>query len=648
MKKDLLFLIVIVFSMFSFMNVFASENGKVIGDFVSVRAKASSSSTIIIKLLYGTDVTIVGEEGSFYKVIYDGINTGYMSKEYVYKDSDYKLDDPAYCKTLTDAGFPESYCPYLSYIHSIHPNWTFTAKKIDATFDEVVSNEENKNCLASTNTSYVSTDTVCDAGGYYFVNQTVNAYFLDPRNFLLEKTIFMFENLTYNEVTSSRANVTSILGSDSFIVTDKDTDGTSYLDYYLDAGKTYNVSSVHLASRTKQEGASVSTYGPVTGTVTSTLEEYGNRTLYGYYNFYNIGATNGSYPQLRGLAYAAGYNRTSTVISTSFGRPWDSRKKAIYGGASYISSGYISNGQYTLYFQKFNTNKGESTNTLYAHQYMSNILSPYSEGHSVKKTYAENGALGLDYNFVIPVYNNMPDSTSQAGSLSKDNSAASINIDGNLISGFDTDILEYTIYFVDTKTEVSVTATANSSSATIEGTGVIKLPNEDNVVTIKVTAQSGDVRTYTINIKRVKDTTTVEEVIQKLGVKNKDSYLYGMSAGTDSSTIIASVQKISPTAEITVMDANGNKKSGALVTGDKVVIKTLTSASTTFEIAINGDVNGDGVVDIKDLLRVQKHLLGTVNLSGVTSVAADDNYDGKINVQDLLRIQKSILGSMTL
>jgi Ca2+-binding EF-hand superfamily protein len=121
-----------------------------------------------------------------------------------------------------------------------------------------------------------------------------------------------------------------------------------------------------------------------------------------------------------------------------------------------------------------------------------------------------------------------------------------------------------------------------------------------------------------------------------------------MSAGTDSSTIIASVQKISPTAEITVMDANGNKKSGALVTGDKVVIKTLTSASTTFEIAINGDVNGDGVVDIKDLLRVQKHLLGTVNLSGVTSVAADDNYDGKINVQDLLRIQKSILGSMTL
>lgn len=647
MKKNILFVMILICSfIITVPSVSANENGKVSGDFVSVRMRASSSSSKITDLIYGSNVTIIGEEGSFYKVIYDGLNTGYMSKSYVLKDNEYKLNNPEYCNALVAAGFPASYCPYLSYVHSKHPTWTFTPIRTGLDFyNDVVNGEEGKNCLTTTNDVYRSGTTVCDTGGYYFVNQTVNAYFLDPRNFINEKTIFMFENLHYTPMAQNREGVKSILGSTSFLVTKTDTDGSSYIDYYLGAGEEANVAPMHLASRTKQEGASSESYGPVTGTVTSTLQEYGNRTLYGFYNFYNIGASNGKQPQLKGLAYAAGYRGISDV-STTYGRPWNTRRKAIYGGAHFIGSSYINQGQNTLYLQKFNVNP-VNTNVRYTHQFMSNILSPYSEGKSMKSAYDKMSLTETDFNFAIPVYENMPDQTYQPSLLNGNNLLSSINLDGKPLDNFDSDILEYTQYVLSSKTQVSVSAISNSADSKIEGTGNINLPNETNVITIKVTAQNGEVRNYKITIIRVQDTTTVEEVVAKLGVKVNGSYMYGLSVGIDASTIVASVAKISPTASVVISDAAGNVKSGALSTGDKVRLKTLTSAEKTYEFAINGDVNGDGSVDIKDLLRVQKHLLGTVNLAGSSAQAADNNYDGKINVQDLLRIQKYILGSIT-
>ena len=642
MKKNILFVVAIIFSfIIAVPNVRANERGKVSGDFVTVRMSASSSSSKITKLIYGSNVTIIGEEGSFYKVIYDGVNTGYMSKAYVLKDNEYKLDNPEYCNSLMASGFPASYCPYISYVHAKHPNWTFTPIQTGLDFyNEVVDGEEGKNCLQTDNDVYRRGTTVCDAGGYYFVNQTVNAYFLDPRNFINEKTIFMFEDLGYTEREQNRGAVMNILGSSSFLVTKTD-NGVSYIDYYLEAGKLAKVSPIHLASRTKQEGASNEGYDPVTGTVTSTLPEFGNRTLYGFYNFYNIGASNGKTPQLNGLAYAAGY-KGLTDVATSFGRPWDTRKKAIYGGAEFIASSYISQGQHNLYLQKFNVIP-VNVRLRYSHQYMSNILSPYSESKSVKSTYDKMGLTPTSFNFAIPVYNNMPPETYQPSLLNGNNLLSSININGIPLENFDSDILEYTHYILDSFTEVSVSAVTNSADSKVEGVGTIQIPLEKNAVTIKVTAQNGEVRNYVINIIRVKDTTTVEEVVLKLGVKTNDSYIYGLSMGTDTSTIVASVQKISPTASVIVTDAAGNIKSGPLATGDKIRIKTVTSPERIFEIAINGDVNGDGVVDIKDLLRVQKHLLGTTLLGGSSSVAGDNNYDGKISLQDLLRIQKHIL-----
>ena len=65
----------------------------------------------------------------------------------------------------------------------------------------------------------------------------------------------------------------------------------------------------------------------------------------------------------------------------------------------------------------------------------------------------------------------------------------------------------------------------------------------------------------------------------------------------------------------------------------------------SYSVVIFGDVNGDGAGNIKDLLIIQKHLLGVSKLDGNYLLAGDANRDGKdLSVKDLLVLQKQILG----
>ena len=99
--------------------------------------------------------------------------------------------------------------------------------------------------------------------------------------------------------------------------------------------------------------------------------------------------------------------------TTSYGRPWTTPGKAITGGAEYIADGYIKSGQYTSYLKKFQVNPSASVG-LYQHQWMTNIRAPYFEAAKTYTGYSQYLS-EREFIFSIPVYNNMPASTTLSG-----------------------------------------------------------------------------------------------------------------------------------------------------------------------------------------------------------------------------------------
>ena len=55
---------------------------------------------------------------------------------------------------------------------------------------------------------------------------------------------------------------------------------------------------------------------------------------------------------------------------------------------------------------------------------------------------------------------------------------------------------------------------------------------------------------------------------------------------------------------------------------------------------VKGDVNGDGVVDMGDVTKVERMILGQDS----ATPAADVNQDGVVNMADVVAIEKIILG----
>lgn len=320
-------------------------------------------------------------------------------------------------KTEGIESFPTTYQPYLREIAAKHPNWKFKALYTNLDWNYVISEENayGKNLVPKNysdnwkNTTPGQYNVEVDKGWVDSSRQAIE-YCMDPRNFLNEVRLFQFETLSYDAHTNNLESIEKILYGTEFYNTKVnyfDSYGNTiymnekYSDLILSAGQTSRVSPYHLASRIKQEVGPFLSHNSISGTV----EGYK-----GLYNFYNIGATSSSEPMgaiKKGLQYAKDGKGASEQTKNRYLIPWDTKQKAITGGAIFIGSSYINVGQNTIYLQKFDVNDERSPN-LFSHQYMTNVLAPYSESKSIYNGYQKSGLLGTALTFIIPVYENMP------------------------------------------------------------------------------------------------------------------------------------------------------------------------------------------------------------------------------------------------
>ena len=479
---------------------------------VGVRIRqAPVDGNVVCQLSSGHPLTISKETSgsdnyTWYQVSFSYLGSekeGYVRSDLVVRPEGQSEEAPKGSEDFEESieDLPDSYKNALRAIHAKHPQWKFETVDTDLEWADVLKAESSvgknlvsKNSIASwkstapqaynqaTNQWYTF-----DGGSWASASPELIAYYLDPRNFLNESGIYMFEKLDYSDTQTSNSVQKMLAGTFmSGEVTDADGDTFTYADKFKEVGEKTGVSPYLLAGRALQEmgvkGTSQSCTGKVAG--------YEN-----YFNFFNIGAYaySGRTATINGLIYAKGSDE-------EYARPWNTRARSIYGGGKYLSEKYVSKGQNTLYFQKFNVVNKE--NTLYSHQYMSNIQAASSESSRLQLAY-----LGDDevLTFRIPYYHNMPDA--QCAKPTSDSNPntylGTLSVSGGEISPAFSGVTDkYTVTVDPDQETVDIKATAVCSSSSVGGAGTYPINEGENTFYVTCKAQNGASKTYTITVNR--------------------------------------------------------------------------------------------------------------------------------------------------
>ena len=301
-----------------------------------------------------------------------------------------------------------------------------------------------------------------------------------------------------------------------------------------------------------------------------------------------------------------------------------------------------------MYLQKFDIGcKG--WRTCLAHQYQQNVQAPYSEGRNTYDAYLKNSGSAMyqkEYDFTIPVYEDMPEITTLPSKESPINYLKTLVIDGKSITNFDGLKTKYSITIPALTKTINIEATPKNNKATITGTGEIEIKSNSQVVKIVVTAANGDKLTYEINVTRLESEEEIklDDILKELR-RNFDKYALGLTSYDD---VVDVIDKVNSEVEFVVKNTEGKiVKDGNLGTGYEIII-SFNEESKSFKVVIYGDNNGDGEITILDLLRIQKYLLNSINLSSEQLESSDVNKDGKVDILDLLLVKKHLLGSINI
>ena len=562
--KVLSFYLIFAIALFININAYALE-GMVSTDTVRVRNGAGTSHDIlgvvnapsIFKILdeklVKTDDNTDSDCANWYKISYND-KTGFICSDYflVINENHDTIDNSNFEKELDK--FPASYRTYISELHKIYPNASFSILNTGLDFNTVLNNEDYivnagskysvRSLIQTSYDGYKSTNglvynwatntwsTNISGGGssWFAASRGVIAYYLDPRNFLTYNSSFMFLNHAYSKnIEYTEVAINGIL-SGSFMANSKTNDGVhTFAQTFIEAGKQSGISPYYLASRVIQEiGRS------------SSRSSYVDGKYNGYYNYYNIDA--------------AGSSNLGNALARAKREGWDNDYKAIIGGAKFISNGYLSTGQSTLYLEKWDVVNGG--NGYYSHQYMQNVQAIASEANILYNAYVKNGLLGTSMEFLIPVYDNMPSSTSLPNKGNPNNYLKDITINGYSINSFDMNknVYEYNVSTVVNSIEVGALKVANTS--TVDGIGTIKIDKDKLSHVISVKAGNGDVRKYTINFTRDDSKPiSVSDIVSSGGFKNDGTYISGLTVGSDISDLVKKL-KVNDNISVRALDSS--------------------------------------------------------------------------------------------
>ena len=471
----------------------------------------------------------------------------------------------------------------IKNLQSQYPNWTFKVLYTDLDWNDVIANEYTghnsgpRNMIQATSNyqgAWICPICSYSNGSWRCASEEAIEYMMDPRNSLNSSDIFQFEELTINgcdiNTINSMINGTFLQGHANEIANSANNTGIN--PYYI------------IARLIQEQGRN----GSSTSSGTS-----------GYYNPFNIGATGNSDAEV--IENAINYARN---------QGWNTLEKGITGGINFIANSYINRGQNTLYLQKFDVEN--SSNGLYWHQYMQNLMAAQSEGTTLRNTYSSTNAISSSHTFIIPLYKNMPGTA-----CGRPNGDSNATVSGDIV-------------------KVNSTTGLNLRNAP-NGTKIGAIASGEIVTRIEKTT-SKVAGTYWDKIRR---SNGEEGYVARETYDYESEYkLYLLPLGDDGNS--------SGSTDNTT--DNGNMGSGNTGATDNTADSGNSGntgngdSNTSYKL---GDVNNDGNITASDYVLVKNHIMGTNSLDSTAQSVADVNKDGAISASDYVLIKNFIMGTIT-
>ena len=631
---------------------------------------AGSTVSRLDEVLYPSDDTINCSKG-FIHVKY-GTYTGFVCIDYVREITNTPvpetppiMSEADWMKYFNEQNFPESYKRDLLELHRKHPNWIFKRVETEHDWNTTLDNEEvpgrslygtcyrNRDGWLSTAQGnydwFTDTFKSHDSNCWFQANRQLISHYLDPRNYFNEEEIFVFEHLRYNKTANDRNVIYNFLPNHL----------KKYTDYFLEAGNIHNVSPIYLAAKSLMEVGSNPNNPSISGQAGSYVYRDGvNYNLNGAYNFFNIGAHPGNDSARNGLVRAVKEGWVDDASGFQIMGP----KKSIIGGTNFLKTRYIAQNQDTNYFQKWNVSKNRLIKEYY-YQYMTDISGASGISKKIYSMYKNNNILNHNFTFLIPVFNNMPSTASGLPDKRNPNNwLKTLNINNQLITGFESDKVEYNLTYNNIK-QINISGLPVSSKARVEGLGTVNLNNGLNVINIRVIAENGSVKNYKLNITANIQTTPIPNppvtppvtppVNPPVTTENLTNLLQKSNYVFNSANYITNIginknvesfkREFDSRITITIKNRDNSIKNTGFIGTNDIITFRYNNEEISYRAVIYGDINGDGRINTLDLLIVQKQILNLRSLSTFEYIAADVSRDRVVNTLDLLKVQKDIL-----
>ena len=501
-----LILIVIMFILNIHVCSAMSYRAKITGSSVNLRQGPGTNYSEVKILVKNAEYNMVSDtlypdEGGcqegWYKIYYEGSASGYVCAKYVEKkEIVYNTVPTSACEQeLSIAGFPATYWPGLCALKDKYPSWQFQSIITGLDWSTAVNKESECGTSYIESSDPSNVDSSCRnpySSSWYPASSSAVAYYMDPRNWFNEKYIFQFEHLGFNEALAGiyRDAAIDIIDHAAFYKYHVEL-GHDFGGALVTAGRLSNVSPVFIASRVLQElGAKTSEYNLYSGIYPG---------FENYYNFYNYGVSD---------TCATGKSPTECGLSYAVNHGWYGLENALKGGADSIYSGYILQGQYSGYLQKYNV--APSNGNVYSHQYMTNIAAPSSEAKSTYNSYNKLGILGNAYIFYIPVYNNMDNSnyTASSGAVTTpdNNDPSKLSISTIVVSsGF-----KYSSNYITGINPNSSVASIKSALESIAGANTVTIKNASGNVVADGNIGTG----FTVTVQNAETNETLNVIVR--------------------------------------------------------------------------------------------------------------------------------------